>query len=434
MNAERVIGRWAMTALVINTIVGSGIFGIPSELTRLLGSASPWAMVAAAAAMSIIALAITEVASQFSEPGGLYLYARVAFGPFIGLQVGWFWILAVVGGGAAGAHLFLSYLGTFLPIVNKGALHAAALLLLIAIPTGANYIGVRSGVVLSTLLTIAKLIPIVLLTVLGLFWHGSAAQTAISGQHHSWSAWLTALLLLMFSYSGYEDALVPMGEVHNPRRTVPMALGLGILACAVLYTGLQFAVVHVVGLKPTEKPVADLAMVLLGRGGQAFVAGAVMLSTYGWLSAGFLSAPRLLLSFARNGDAPAALGRLHPRYATPTMGILLYGAAVSLLAITGTFLWILAVTAGSAVVLYASGCAALIRLRAIRPQADSFRVPAGPVFAVAGVIIAIALLTQLQPKQVALMSLASLTGAANWAWARGPGKWSEASVTAGVGD
>ena len=103
MEFVRSIGRWAMIGLVINSIIGSGIFGVPSELIRLLGRASPLAMIVAALAMAVIMAAVTEVASQFSDPGGPYLYVRTAFGRFAGLQVGWFWLLAVVGGGAASA-------------------------------------------------------------------------------------------------------------------------------------------------------------------------------------------------------------------------------------------------------------------------------------------------------------------------------------------
>src|SRR5579872_1864278 len=92
----RTIGRWALTGLAINTIVGSGIFGIPGELNRLLGRASPLAMVLAAVAMIFIVIPTMEVGSQFSEPGGAYLYARTAFGRFAGLQVGWLSLLTVI--------------------------------------------------------------------------------------------------------------------------------------------------------------------------------------------------------------------------------------------------------------------------------------------------------------------------------------------------
>jgi len=152
----RSIGRWTMTALVINSIIGSGIFGVPAELTRL-GRASPIAMVIAALAMALIMLCVAEVASQFSEPGGPYLYVRTAFGRFAGVQLGWFHLLSTIGGGAANAALFMIYLGGVLPWSAHGWQRLFVLTVLIFIPTVANYIGVRSGARLANVLTMAML-------------------------------------------------------------------------------------------------------------------------------------------------------------------------------------------------------------------------------------------------------------------------------------
>lgn len=114
MESPRVIGRWTMSSLVVNSIIGSAIFGVPSEAIRLVGRRSPTAMVMAAVLMAIIILPIAEVASRFCRADGLYLYARTTFGRFVGLQLGWFWLLAIAGGGAAGINLFLSYAVTFI--------------------------------------------------------------------------------------------------------------------------------------------------------------------------------------------------------------------------------------------------------------------------------------------------------------------------------
>src|SRR5215472_3146834 len=164
----RAIGRWSLTALVVNSIVGASIFGLPSELTRLLGSASPFAMLLAALVISTIVACMAEVASQFSQSGGGYLYVRSAFGRFAGLQVGWFWILASIGGGAGCANLFVQYLGSLWHPATQTGARIAIITVLIAMPTLANYLGVRSGANLSNTLTIAKLSPLILLIVLAL--------------------------------------------------------------------------------------------------------------------------------------------------------------------------------------------------------------------------------------------------------------------------
>jgi len=117
----RAIGRWTLTALVINAVIGSGIFGLPSELTRLLGRASPVAMVVTAVAVATMILCMAEVASQFSDAGGPYLYIRAAFGRFSSIQTAWFHLLGAIGGGAASAALFTSYLAKFVPWVAHGS-------------------------------------------------------------------------------------------------------------------------------------------------------------------------------------------------------------------------------------------------------------------------------------------------------------------------
>lgn len=420
MHEARPIGRSKMTALVINCIIGSAIFGVPSEAIRMVGAMSPLAMLGAGLLMGVIILPIAEVASQFSAVGGLYLYARTAFGSFVGLEVGWFWWLAIVGGGAANANLFLTYLAQFAPGATHGSSRVATLILLVTVPTVVNYLGVRQGVNLSVLFTFAKSLPLLLVIGLGVF------RTPMA--HHiapallptaSAAAWLKLLLILFYAFSGWEDALAPSGEVAQPRRTIPFGLVTGLLLCIFVYTLFQLVVFRTIGMSSTERPVVETASALLGSGAGSFVAVAVMLSTYGWLSGAFLNGPRFPVALAKHGDCPGSLGRLHPKFKTPSIGILLYGGAVLLLAVTGTFLWAIALTAGSLTIFYAITCAALIRLRRLQPHAKAFRVPFGPALSIIGIGISFTLLFEVEPRQLALMSITALLAAANWAWARG---------------
>src|SRR3954447_9985510 len=228
MGDARPIGRWKMTALVINCIIGSAIFGVPSEAIRLVGSRSALAMLLAAMVVGIIILPMAEVASQFSEAGGLYLYARTAFGRFVGLQVGWFWLLGSIGGGAACANLFLTYLAQFIPEIAHGWWRAATILLVVAIPTTANYLGVRQGVRLSVLFTAAKVFPLALVIGLGLLPRDLPRQSVVSGLSSPSGAWAQVMLILIYAFSGAEDTLLPTGEVQQPRHTIPFALITGL--------------------------------------------------------------------------------------------------------------------------------------------------------------------------------------------------------------
>jgi basic amino acid/polyamine antiporter, APA family len=416
----RAIGRWTMTALVINCIIGNSIFGLPAELTRLVGRSSPLAMVFGALAFAIIMACLAEVASQFSEPGGVYLYVRTAFGRFAGMQTGWFQLLSACAGGAANASLFMIYLAGLLPWAGGGKQRVLLLALLISLPTAANYIGVRSGAALSNLLTVAKLLPLALLIVLGVarFGHHVEILTASEISSPGVGSWLSALLLLFFAYGGPENALIPTGEVKNPRETIPIGLLAGLGACAVVYTLIQFVTVATIGTSTTPRPLAETASALIGRNGGMFVTIGVMISTYGWLSGGILQVPRLACSLAAQGDAPGFLGKLHPRFKSPAVAIVLFASFVWLLAATGAYLWIAVLGSGALIVIYFGACAALIRLRRQHPDADALRLPFGQASALAGIAICLAVLTRLHLREALLMGVTALIASANWWWAK----------------
>lgn len=415
----RSIGRWAMTALVINCIIGSGIYGLPSDLIHMLGRASPLAMIIAGLAMATIMVSYAEVASQFSAPGGSYLYVRSAFGRFAGLQVGWFWLLSVLGAAAACANLFVTNLAAIAPSAGQGLRRAFVMTVLIAVPVAANYFGARSGAALSTFLTIAKTLPILVLIALGIAHfrlHGAVAFASMAAP--SWKIWLNALVLVAFIYSGFEDCVVPAGEVKDARRSVPLALLTGLVLIIVIYTLIQFVAVATIGATHSDTPLSDVASVLIGRGGATFVEMAVMLSTYGYISAAFLNAPRLPSAFASHGDCPASFGDLHPRFHTPSLSILVLGLLVWALALTGTFRWALILSVASSTIYYAGVCASLIRLRRIHPEEDALRIPWGRMWAVLGFGVSLALLTQIDRLDAALMSVTATIATVNWWWAR----------------
>ena len=432
MGFVRSIGRWTMTALVINCVIGGGIFGLPGEVTRLLGRASPFAMIFAGLAMAVIMACITEVASQFSEPGGPYLYVRTVFGRFMGIQIGWFHLLTIIASIGALANLFVNYLGTFLPWPLNTWERGSLMAILIAIPAAANYFGVRSGANLSNVLTLAKLAPLVLLILSGVarFAHQPQMIHASEIASPGFSNWVSAMVLLLFAYAGWEDALIPTGEIREPRRTIPVGLGAGLLVCSTIYALLQLITVGTIGAMTTDRPLAETASVLLGRGGSAFVAVAVMLSTYGWIAGAILNSPRLAYSLAAQGDFPAVLARLHPRFHTPSIAILFCASTGWVLAISGTFLWLVALGAGSILVLYVGMCASLIPLRKLYPNLDALRIPFGPVLSILGIVICLALMTGLKRPELLLMGVTTLIATVNWLWARRHGLELETQVNA----
>lgn len=424
MTFVRSLGRWAMTGLVINCIIGSGIFGIPGELNRLLGRASPVAMILAAVLVACIVAAFAEVASQFYEPGGAYLYARTVFGSFVGLQVGWFCLLSIIASGAANANLFVVYLTGVFPGAGGGLARVLLLSALVGIPAAVNYFGARRGAGLSSVLVVAKILPLLLLILLGVARFGHQFQSIHISEITApgWRPWLSALLLLVFAYKGFEFAIIPGGEVKDPKRTIPFALAASLLVAMVIYTLIQFVTIATIGTSTSVRPVTETALVLMGPTGAIFIAFAVMISTSGHVSSVMLHAPRLAYSLSAQGEFPAFLSRLHPRFHTPSVAIACYAGLVWLLAVTGGFYIALVLATASAMVMYSAVCAALIRLRRTRPQADALRVPFGPALSIIGIVTSVALMTQLRPSEALLMGVTALIATANWRLVRRRGR------------
>src|SRR5256884_708901 len=213
----RAIGRWSMAALVINSIIGSGIFGLPSDLAKLLGNASPYAVLIAGGAMGVIMACFAEVASRFTQTGGPYLYSRVAFGRLVGIEMGWMLWLVRLTAPAANASLFVIYLREFWPRAMDPFPRLCVLTLLIGILAVTNLRGVRAGAEMSNIFTVAKLVPLFLVAIAGAVYvlnHQQIANaTATSVGTHSW---LKAILILGFAYGGFVGGLSPVGEATNP--------------------------------------------------------------------------------------------------------------------------------------------------------------------------------------------------------------------------
>jgi len=282
----RAIGRWSMVALAVNSILGSGIFGLPSVIAGLVGSASPAAVLIAGAGMAVIIACYAEVASQFTETGGTYLYVRHTFGRFAGLQVGWLMLLSRLTACAAGVNLLVVYLGEFWPAATQPLPRLAVITLFLGTLAAVNYRGVGAGTLVSNTTVVAKLLALGLVCVAGVLYLSVHPRVAATPLAASVDGWLQAMLLLLFAYGGYEAALNPMGEARDPRRDAAFALFVALLILIALYTLLQLIVVGVLAdAAHSARPLADAARVLMGPAGAALISVGALISVYGYISA-----------------------------------------------------------------------------------------------------------------------------------------------------
>jgi amino acid transporter len=282
-----------------------------------------------------------------------------------------------------------------------------------------NYRGVNIGTTVSNFFTVAKLLPLFVIVIAGSIYLLAAHHPAVvlpplvATPGH----WLKAILLLVFAYGGFETALTPMAEARDPRRDTVFALFAALLTCTVLYTLIQWIVIAVVpNAALSERPLADAARLTLGRSGGVLIAIAALVSCYGYLSAKILAVPRLTFALAQRGDFPAFFAAIHPRFRTPYISISVFAGLVWALALFGSFSWNLTLSAVARLFYYAIGCAALPVLRKKQPGDAGFHLPAGNFFAVIGVIICAALLTQVDLSKSLILLGTVVVALLNWAW------------------
>jgi APA family basic amino acid/polyamine antiporter len=413
----RAMGRWTLAALVLNSIIGSSVFGLPSVVAGLVGRASPLAYLLAAAGIGVITACFAEVASRFREAGGAYLYARVAFGRFIGIQVGWLGWLTRISAMAANANLFIIYLAEFWPRASQPVPRFVILTLLVGGLAAVNYCGVRAGAQMSNVFTLAKLLPLAIFIAVGLFFlrGGSHAVAHPAGA----GAWLDAVLLLAFAYGGFESAMIPMAEAKNPGRDAPFALFVGLVATTVVYTLVQVVVIGVLSdPAATDRPLAVAARQFLGPAGAALMTAGALVSVYGLMSSSVLNAPRLTYALAERGDFPPLFGAVHRRFRTPHVSIVAYALLTWLLTVGGTFRWNATLSAVARLFMYGSVCAALLALRRKQPGTEAFRLPAGPLFAALGIAFCLVLVSRMGRVDAIIVGVTAALGLANWLWAR----------------
>ena len=417
----RVIGRWSMAALTVNCIIGSGVFGLPSALAQKAGRTSILGVVLAGVAVGVVMASFAEVASRFTETGGPYLYAREAFGRFMGIQVAWLVWFVRLTACAANANLFVTYLGEFWPRATQPLPRLIILTLLIGMLAAINFRGVRAGTYVSSAFTVAKLASLGVVCVAGAFYLvGMRRIVPAETASPSADAWLQAIVLLIFAYGGFEAALISTGEARDPRLDVPFALFAALVTCTLIYGLIQWVVV---GVLPdpghSERPLADVARIVVGQGGAALIAVGALLSVYGYLSGNILATPRITFALAERGDFPPVFALVHKRFHTPYFSIFVFALLVWALALMGSFTWNVTLSAGSRLFYYGVVCAALPMLR--RKQGPAvFQVPGGTWIAMLGVMICLGLLTRIDYSKSLILLAAVVVALLNWLLVRNP--------------
>jgi amino acid transporter len=406
----RGIRRWDLVAFTINAVIGAGIFGLPAKSFSLIGSYSLIAFVACAVVVLLIILCFAEVGSRFDETGGPYTYARAAFGPNVAFGVGWLSWLARLTAFAANCNLMVSYLAFFWPAANNPLSRATVIVLVVLVLTVINLIGVRQAAIAGDLFTIGKLLPMLIFIAIGLFFINPHAFAL--GARPATGAFSQSVLLLLYAFTGFEMAAIPAGEIRDPQKALPRALliATGVVVCT--YILIQVVCIGTLPeLATSTKPLADAGQRFMGTAGGALISAGAMISIAGNLNVLVLSGSRVTFAIAEQKQLPAILARVHPRFFTPHVSIIMTAAIMLALTLKSSFVAALTVSAIARLVTYAVTCAALPVLRR-KPDAPAarFRLRGGWVIAIAALILSAWLLLNSTLNEAIAATLAAAVG------------------------
>lgn len=386
----RAVGVVGLAAGIVNITIGGGIFRLPAEVSKTLGAAAPLGYLLCAAAMAVIVLCIADAGSRVALTGGPYAYVETAFGPFVGYLAGvLLWLLSTFAM-AAVSTVFADNAGTLLPMFTGTAGRTGFYVLLFGAFAAINVRGVQQGARLNTLITFAKVFPLLLLAVWG--WAGVHRANLVVTEWPEPATLARTAIVLTFAFAGIEAALVPSGEIKDPSRTVPKAVFLAMGGITVLYLALQTVSRGVLGedlSRLTTAPLAEAAGRSMGSWARALLLLGASISMLGHAGGMLLAVSRVLFALARDGFLPAVVARVHPRWHTPYVAIVVQAALAAGLAATSTFAQLAILANISVLILYAACCLASwqLRRRNIQQEGAPFRAPGAAVLPWLGVAI-----------------------------------------------
>jgi basic amino acid/polyamine antiporter, APA family len=414
----RSIARWDLVAVVLNGVIGAGIFGLPSKIFGLAGGFSIAAFIVCALCVIPMVLCFAEVGSRYAASGGPYLYAYEAYGPVTGFTVGWLVWMARLTSFSANCSLLPNYLDLLFPGAGSGLARVCIVTLVVGTLAVVNIIGVRVAANASNLFAAGKLAPLAVFVIAGLFFLDPARFShAAVPTYRSFSQ---AVMLLVYAFTGFEMAVIPAGEVRQPHKNLPAALLIGMSVVVVVYVLIQVVCIGTLpGLATSQRPLGDAAARFLGTGGAVMVTAGIVISLAGNLNVLILAASRVMFAMAERGALPGVLAEVDPRYRTPVAAVVATTAVMLALTLSGTFLYLVTLSTIARLATYLITCSTLPVLRRKKgAPAPAFRLPAGTLVAVLGVALCGWLLSSSTLAAVRDACAAAAVGLAIYWWTR----------------
>jgi amino acid transporter len=374
---KREIGKLGFSALVLNGTIGAGIFALPAVAASRSGLFSPWMFVICGLMIMTVVLSMARAASFFKDTGGPTTYVKFAFGSQAAFQVGWLFTLSRVAAMAANTNLLVTYASWFWEPLASGAERMIAITVICLTLVYVNVVGVKRGMLALYVFTLLKMVPLSLVVLLGLSKLEPGIFTAPGLP--AFDGLGETILVLLYAFVGFESSVVPAGEARNPRRDIPWAL-----VKTTLFIGLFYFLIQVVAVSidpdigSSETPMASVALILMGTGGAALLALGAVFSIAGNLSSMMLSGPRMLYAMAMDRSLPPWFGVINHRFHTPANAIVFMGLVGLVLSLSGSFVWLAAMSTVVRLLVYVACILCLPKLeRGIEPTEDQFKLAGG---------------------------------------------------------
>jgi len=362
---KRRIGLFSASFIVLNGIIGAGIFALPGELSSQAGLLGPWLILLFGAFIAMVAWCFGALASYFKTSGGPVTYASQAFGPIVGFQVGWLLYVGRATSLAANTNVLFNYAAYFWEGVNSEFSKLVLFIVIIGGLTVVNVMGIKSAMKAINLFSLLKVLPILVLILLGLPYVSPTGL--LPTDFPVIDDFGTLILLILYAFVGFECVLFTTEETKNPTKTLPKALITTVVAITVVYFLIQLVYINIVTIDNNDAPLIELGRVVFGEAGVSIIIITALFSIMGTATSILLTAPRLTFSLAKDGSLPQWFSRVHTKYNTPANSIIFLGVFGLLLGITGTFVYLAVASALARILAY---IICILSLPIIRKKAD----------------------------------------------------------------
>ncbi|MDG1995947.1 MAG: APC family permease [Emcibacteraceae bacterium] len=392
---KRDIGILAACFLVLNGIIGAGIFGLPGRLVDAAGAFSPWLILIFGFLTLTVVWSFASLASYFSDTGGPIKYVSKAYGPLLGFQTGWLLYIGRIAAFAANLNLLFDYAAYLWNGAEPGLIRNIMIFVVVVALTYINIVGVKKAISAISVLTYMKLIPLILLILLGISYIPMESWTP--GELPSMDETGAVVLLIFFAFTGFESALASAGETKNAKKTLPRALIIILIFSTLVYFMLQLVYVSVAPPNNGDAPLVELGRVLMGPVGGVFIIMVAIFSILGNVAGIVLFASRSSYAMAHEGTLPMWFGNVHEKYYTPSNSLLFQGALVIILAVSGSFVYLAVAGTLARMVAYSISISALPMVRKNATDEElknSFKIPGGYIIPVIAICVCIFAMTQ----------------------------------------